>query len=234
MHLTGAFQSCVSALISCGILHSLWLPTITPSGPTPSSPIDKCAFYLESAPGSIAHTLRRVSQDDSMEFNYLPCGVRLPQRSTRLERHIQTFVPFQCLSVSNLPPTELELFEIQNAILPPLDQDIVVVDSEITATRLALEFLEQERDALANIKQNIKTSLPHNVVYLQKSGQRSSCMEIPWTTGNRTKCLIGRLASSGGSARCVRPGAILLCLFLRAGRLLCLIFHRAGQHPRRT
>ncbi|KAF8901093.1 hypothetical protein CPB85DRAFT_1324319 [Mucidula mucida] len=91
-----------------------------------------------------------------MKSNCSSCGAQLPQRSTRLERHIQTFVPFHCLSVSNLPPTELELSKIQTAILPPLDQDIVVVDSAITAARLALESLEQERDALKSIKRDFE------------------------------------------------------------------------------
>ncbi|KAF9030453.1 hypothetical protein BDZ89DRAFT_1064660 [Hymenopellis radicata] len=54
-----------------------------------------------------------------------------PQRSARLERQDQTAIPFHHLSVSNLPPTVLELSDIQTTILPVLDQDILSVDAAI-------------------------------------------------------------------------------------------------------
>ncbi|KAF9030448.1 hypothetical protein BDZ89DRAFT_668145 [Hymenopellis radicata] len=88
-----------------------------------------------------------------MESNRSPCGA-LPRRSVLLERHDQTAIPFHRLSVSNLPPTDLEVSDIQTTILPVLEQDISGADAAVTAARLALESLEQERDALKNIKQN--------------------------------------------------------------------------------
>ncbi|KAF9030419.1 hypothetical protein BDZ89DRAFT_1064612 [Hymenopellis radicata] len=65
-----------------------------------------------------------------MESNCSPCGA-LPRRSVLLERHDQTAIPFHRLSVSNLPPTDLEVSDIQTTILPVLDQDILSVDAAI-------------------------------------------------------------------------------------------------------
>ncbi|KAF9024414.1 hypothetical protein BDZ89DRAFT_1041099 [Hymenopellis radicata] len=58
--------------------------------------------------------------------------------------------------MSNLPPTDRELSDIQTTILPALDQDILAVDSDaaVTSVRLARESFEQERDALKSIRQN--------------------------------------------------------------------------------
>ncbi|KAF9030437.1 hypothetical protein BDZ89DRAFT_667939 [Hymenopellis radicata] len=90
-----------------------------------------------------------------MESNCSPCDALRPQ-SVRLECHDQTAIPFHRLSVSNLPPTDRELSDVQTTILPALEQDILAVESDATVTTapLALESLEQERDALKNIKQN--------------------------------------------------------------------------------
>ncbi|KAF9024454.1 hypothetical protein BDZ89DRAFT_1162263 [Hymenopellis radicata] len=90
-----------------------------------------------------------------MESSCSPCGA-LPRRSARLERQDQTAIPFHHLSMSNLPPTDRELSDIQTTILPALDQDILDVDSDaaVTTARLALASFEQERDALKDIKQN--------------------------------------------------------------------------------
>ncbi|KAF9035319.1 hypothetical protein BDZ89DRAFT_487429 [Hymenopellis radicata] len=91
-----------------------------------------------------------------MESSSLPCGA-LPRRSARLERQDQAAIPFHRLSMSNLPPTDRELSDIQTTILPTLDQDILSVDAAVTAARIALESLEQEQDALVNMKQNYES-----------------------------------------------------------------------------
>ncbi|KAF9035306.1 hypothetical protein BDZ89DRAFT_487187 [Hymenopellis radicata] len=91
-----------------------------------------------------------------MQSKRSPCGA-LPRRSARLERQEQTAIPFHRLSMSNLPPTDRELSDIQTTILPTLDHDILSVDAAVTAARLALESLEQEQDALVNIKQNYES-----------------------------------------------------------------------------
>ncbi|KAF8901094.1 hypothetical protein CPB85DRAFT_134635 [Mucidula mucida] len=82
-----------------------------------------------------------------------PCGI-LPRRtSVRLERQARIAVSFRHLSMSNFPPTELELYEIQTTILPDLDQDILAVKLDASVTT-ALESLEQERDALEDLKRS--------------------------------------------------------------------------------
>ncbi|KAF9024409.1 hypothetical protein BDZ89DRAFT_1162230 [Hymenopellis radicata] len=91
-----------------------------------------------------------------MESNCSSGGALL-RRSVRLQRQDQTAIPFRHLFVFSLPPTDLELSDIRTAVLPALDQDILAVDAAITTTRLALESLEQERDALNDIKQNYET-----------------------------------------------------------------------------
>ncbi|KAF9030449.1 hypothetical protein BDZ89DRAFT_1159324 [Hymenopellis radicata] len=90
-----------------------------------------------------------------MESNCSSSGT-LPGRNVLLERHDQATIPFHHLFASNLPPTDRELYDIQTTILPVLDQDILAVDSDaaVTTGPLALESLEQERDALKTIKQN--------------------------------------------------------------------------------
>ncbi|KAF9035318.1 hypothetical protein BDZ89DRAFT_487450 [Hymenopellis radicata] len=108
-----------------------------------------------------------------MELNCSPCGAL--QRSVRLERQDQTAIPFHHLSASNLLPTDRELSDIQTAVLPVLDQDILSVDAAVTAAQLALESFEQERDALKNtIKHNHENIISTRRRIPQRSGLRSS------------------------------------------------------------
>ncbi|KAF9035373.1 hypothetical protein BDZ89DRAFT_1062144 [Hymenopellis radicata] len=113
-----------------------------------------------------------------MESNCSPCGA-LPRRSARLERQDQTAIPFHHLSVSNLPPTDRELSDIQTTILPALDQDILAVDSDaaVTTAPLALESLEQERDALKNMKQNYE-----NIISTRRRIPQRSVFDWPSRT----------------------------------------------------
>ncbi len=75
--------------------------------------------------------------------------------SVCIVRHIQSSIPFHRLSVSNLPPKELELSKIQTAILPALERNLLAVDSA----------LEKEQNALMAkpYEGRVSSALPHHL-----------------------------------------------------------------------
>ncbi len=95
-----------------------------------------------------------------MESKCLLCGFQ-PLRSVHLQD--ESIAPFHHLAVCNFPPTDQEISDIQTTILPDIERDITAISTTIDAARAALQFLEQQRDALNDVQQSFQ-----NIISIQR------------------------------------------------------------------